>query len=86
MPVDASQLAQAQDPDLVRWARELGVTYQELVSTLNYAGPTFKDIDTISRAATPGSPKDIEAPYLPGARNTQDAPSPDIAAARDRPR
>src|SRR5947209_1637444 len=32
-----------QDPDLARWARELGVSYEELASTLNYAGPTFKD-------------------------------------------
>src|SRR5438874_3853970 len=43
MTDDAPQLAQEKDRDLVRWARELGVTYDELVSTLDYAGPTFKD-------------------------------------------
>ena len=43
MADDASQLPQEKDPDLVRWARELGVTYAELVSTLNDAGPTFKE-------------------------------------------
>ena len=42
MAVDAPQ--SERDPDLERWARELGVTYEELLSTLNYAGPTFKDV------------------------------------------
>jgi hypothetical protein len=44
MADDASQSAPGRDPDLERWARELGVTYEELRSTLNYAGPTFKDL------------------------------------------
>jgi len=35
---------QERDPDLERWARELGVSYEELRSTLNYAGPTFRDL------------------------------------------
>jgi hypothetical protein len=43
------------DEDLARWARELGVTYEELVSTLNYAGPTFKDGDLSSEARRAGS-------------------------------
>ena len=60
MANDALQFAPQQDPDLVRWARELGVTYEELVSTLDYAGPTFKD--GLSPAATPVSPKDTPAP------------------------
>ena len=42
MTADAPQ--SERDPDLERWARELGVTYEELLSTLNYAGPTFKDL------------------------------------------
>jgi hypothetical protein len=41
------------DEDLARWARELGVTYEELVSTLNYAGPTFKDLALSSEARRP---------------------------------
>ena len=45
----------AQDPDLARWARELGVSYEELVSTLNYAGPTFKDLSRSSDARRAGS-------------------------------
>ena len=44
-----------QDPDLARWARELGVGYEELVSTLNYAGPTFKDLSLSSDARRAGS-------------------------------
>jgi len=44
-----------QDPDLARWARELGVSYEELVSTLNYAGPTFKDLTFSSEALRAGS-------------------------------
>ena len=44
-----------QDPDLARWARELGVSYEELVSTLNYAGPTFKDLTLSSEALRGGS-------------------------------
>jgi hypothetical protein len=43
------------DEDLARWARELGVTYEELVSTLNYAGPTFKDGGLASEAGRAGS-------------------------------
>lgn len=43
------------DEDLARWARELGVTYEELRSTLNYAGPTFKDLTFSSEARRAGS-------------------------------
>jgi len=43
------------DEDLARWARELGVSYEELVSTLNYAGPTFKDLSLSSDARRAGS-------------------------------
>jgi hypothetical protein len=43
------------DEELERWARELGVTYEELVSTLNYAGPTFKDLTLSSEALRGGS-------------------------------
>jgi len=43
------------DEDLARWARELGVTYEELASTLNYAGPTFKDLTFSSEALRAGS-------------------------------
>ena len=43
------------DRDLERWALELGVTYEELVSTLNYAGPTFKDRARSSDARLAGS-------------------------------
>jgi hypothetical protein len=43
------------DADLARWARELGVAYDELVSTLNYAGPTFKDLARSSDARRAGS-------------------------------
>ena len=45
----------AQDEDLARWARELGVSYAELLSTLNYAGPTFKDLSLSSEARRAGS-------------------------------
>ena len=38
------------DEDLERWAKELGVSYEELLSTLNYAGPTFKDLTLSSDA------------------------------------
>lgn len=44
-----------QDEDLARWARELGVSYAELASTLNYAGPTFKDLTFSSEARRAGS-------------------------------
>ena len=44
-----------QDEDLARWAKELGVSYEELVSTLNYAGPTFKDLSLSSEARRAGS-------------------------------
>ena len=43
------------DSDLERWARELGVTYEELRSTLNYAGPTFSDRPRSSDARRAGS-------------------------------
>jgi hypothetical protein len=43
------------DEDLARWARELGVSYEELASTLNYAGPTFKDRALSSEARRAGS-------------------------------
>lgn len=44
-----------QDEDLARWAKELGVSYEELASTLNYAGPTFKDLTFSSEARRAGS-------------------------------
>ena len=44
-----------EDEDLARWAKELGVSYEELVSTLNYAGPTFKDLSFSSEARRAGS-------------------------------
>jgi hypothetical protein len=43
------------DEDLARWAQELGVTYEELRSTLDYAGPTFKDRPRSSDARLAGS-------------------------------
>ena len=43
------------DEDLVRWAQELGVSYEELRSTLDYAGPTFKDRPRSSDARLAGS-------------------------------
>ena len=46
---------QSQDDDLARWAKELGVTYEELASTLDYAGPTFKDLTFSSEARRAGS-------------------------------
>jgi hypothetical protein len=52
----ASHLITGQrDEDLVRWARELGVTYEELLSTIDYAGPTFKDLTLSSEARLAGS-------------------------------
>jgi hypothetical protein len=87
MTDDAPQLPQQQDPDLVRWARALGVTYEELVSTLDYAGPTFKDgIVELNPPETPVLPRDTAAPCLPDAGNTPGALSPGIAAARHLPR
>ena len=87
MTDDAPQLPQEKDPDLVRWARELGVTYEELRSTLNYAGPTFKDVDAdLSRAETPGSPTDRRTPSLRDSGNTPGALSPGIAGATQLPR
>ena len=47
--------SEERDDDLARWARELGVTYEELRSTLNYAGPTFKDLTFSSDARRAGS-------------------------------
>jgi hypothetical protein len=43
------------DEDLARWAQELGVTYEELRSTLDYAGPTFRDRPRASDARLAGS-------------------------------
>lgn len=43
------------DEDLARWAEALGVGYEELRSTLNYAGPTFKDLTFSSEARLAGS-------------------------------
>src|SRR5207244_976912 len=40
-----------QDEDLARWARELGVSYEELASTLTYAGPTVKALTFRREAA-----------------------------------
>jgi hypothetical protein len=48
-------LGEEGDEDLARWARELGVTYEELRSTINYAGPTFKDLTLSSEARLAGS-------------------------------
>ena len=50
MADDGAQVVTQRDPDLERWARELGVTYEELRSTLNYAGPTFRDLALSSDA------------------------------------
>jgi predicted DNA-binding protein (UPF0278 family) len=36
-----SEAMPPQDEDIARWAKELGVSFVELVWTLNYAGPTF---------------------------------------------
>ena len=55
MADDAAPVTTQRDPDLERWARELGVTYEELRSTLNYAGPTFKDVALSSEARRAGS-------------------------------
>ena len=46
---------QLRDEDLERWAHELGVTYEELLSTVDYAGPTFKDLTFSSDARLAGS-------------------------------
>ena len=46
---------QLRDEDLARWADELGVTYEELLSTVDYAGPTFKDLTFSSEARLAGS-------------------------------
>ena len=46
---------QLRDEDLERWAQELGVTYEELLSTVDYAGPTFKDLTFSSDARLAGS-------------------------------
>jgi hypothetical protein len=61
MTNDAARTPQDIDPDLASWARELGVTYEELRSTLNYAGPTFKDA-AVSRVETPVSPTGTAGP------------------------
>ena len=52
---DEKLQSQEQDDDLARWARELGVTYEELLSTVDYAGPTFKDLTFSSEARLAGS-------------------------------
>jgi hypothetical protein len=49
------QASEEYDEDLARWARELGVTYEELRSTVDYAGPTFKDLTLSSEARLAGS-------------------------------
>jgi hypothetical protein len=49
------QKTELRDEDLARWAKELGVSYEELLSTLNYAGPTFKDLTFSSDARRAGS-------------------------------
>ena len=82
MTHDAAQLPQENDPDLARWARELGVTYEELRSTLDYAGPTFKDAASeVSPGATPESPTDTRNPALRDSGNTPGAPAPGIRGA-----
>ena len=87
MTDDAVQIPQEKDPDLARWARELGVTYEELRSTLNYAGPTFKDAGTeLSPVETLGSPTDTRTPALLDSGNSPAALSPGIAAAIQLPR
>jgi len=53
--MDQPKQPERKDPDLARWAAELGVSYDELVSTLNYAGPTFKDLTLSSEARRGGS-------------------------------
>ncbi len=55
MTDDTPQLGEEYDADLARWAKELGVSYEELRSTLNYAGPTFKDLTFSSDARRAGS-------------------------------
>ena len=50
-----SERSNERDDDLVRWAQALGVTYEELLSTLNYAGPTFKDLTFSSDERRAGS-------------------------------
>lgn len=55
MSDDAPQTGPEYDADLARWAKELGVSYEELRSTLNYAGPTFKDLTFSSEARRAGS-------------------------------
>jgi len=52
---NAPQAEEERDEDLARWAEELGVSYEELRSTLNYAGPTFKDLTFSSEARRAGS-------------------------------
>jgi len=47
--------SEQRDEDLARWAKQLGVSYEELRSTLNYAGPTFKDLTLSSDARRAGS-------------------------------
>ena len=49
------ETGEPRDADLARWAKELGVSYEELRSTLNYAGPTFKDLTLSSDARRAGS-------------------------------
>jgi hypothetical protein len=83
---DAPQLPQEKDPDLERWARELGVTYEELVSTLDYAGRTFRDAGELTPVETPVSPTDRADPSPPDSGNSPAAPAPRIAAATQIPR
>jgi len=85
MAENAAQLPQEKDPDLARWARELGVTYEELRSTLDYAGPAFREAATeVSPAEKPGSPTGIRHPGLRDCGNTPGAPVPGITAATER--
>jgi hypothetical protein len=88
MTHDTAPSPPERDPDLVRWASELGVTYEELRSTLNYAGPTFKDgvVDLSRQVETPVSPTGTAAPALHDSGNTPGALAPGIAAATQLPR
>ena len=87
MSDDAAQLPRAKDPDLVRWARELGVTYEEVLSTLDYAGPTFKDAGVhLTLVEMRGSPTDRPAPSHRDSGSTPGALAPGIATATQLPR
>jgi hypothetical protein len=53
--MDENDNLSTHDEDLAHWAQELGVTYEELRSTLDYAGPTFRDRPRSSDARLAGS-------------------------------